>query len=155
MRNSLLLVFFLISCNPVKRVLNDREKFNKVAEVVISSGMCANDTVTLTKSDTTIVTDTIFEAIMDTQIIRQSDTIKVPKTQIIRKTITIRDTVKAVVVDNARVRLLEAKLAFQTELTNQYKDKAGNRLKWLIWILVAIGIYLIRKPIIAFIKWHS
>lgn len=151
----LLLITLLLSCNPVKQVLKDKEKLDKVAEVVILSGYCVNDTIIKTKSDTLVTYDTIIETNETIKTLLKTDTLKFPVTKKIVKTITIRDTVTKVVTDNARIKLLEAKLAVQTEKTEEYKDKAKNRLKWLIWLLVAIGIYLIRKPLIAFIKWHS
>lgn len=151
----LLLATLLLSCNPVKQVLKDKEKLDKVAEVVILSGYCVNDTIIKTKSDTLVTYDTIVETNEVLNTLYKTDTLKVPVTKRIVKTITIRDTITKVVTDNARINLLEAKLAVQTEKTEEYKGKAKTRLKWLILLLVAIGVYLIRKPLIAFIKWHS
>ena len=56
-----LFLILLLSCNPVKQVLKDKEKLDKVAEVVISSGYCVNDTIIKTNSDTLITYDTIIE----------------------------------------------------------------------------------------------
>lgn len=151
----LLLITLLLSCNPVKQVLKDKEKLDKVAEVVILSGYCINDTIIKTKSDTLVTYDTIIETNETIKTLLKTDTLKFPVTKKIVKTITIRDTITKIVTDNARIKLLEAKLAVQTEKTEEYKYKALKRLKWLIWLLVAIGVYLIRKPLIAFIKWHS
>ena len=150
----LLLILLLLGCNPVKQVLKDKEKLDKVAEKVIEMGYCVNDTIIKTQSDTTITYDTIIEKNEILKTILRTDTLRVPLTKKIVKTITIRDTIQKVVVENARINQLEAKLALQTERTEEYKAKAQSRLNWLIWLLIAISLYLIRKPIINLIKWH-
>ena len=151
----LLLILLLLGCNPVKQVLKDKEKLDKVAEKVIEMGYCANDTIIKTQSDTTITYDTIIEKneILKTSL--RTDTLRVPLTKKIVKTITIRDTIQKVVVDNARIRQLEAKLAIQTEKAEEYKAKAQSRLNWLIWLLIIIGIRLLYKPLNKLIEWHS
>jgi len=151
----LLISIFLLSCNPVKQVLRDKEKLDKVAEYVVQNGYCANDTIIQSKSDTLITYDTIYEKGSD--IIRnilKTDTLRVPLTKTLVKTIRITDTIQKVVVDNARIRLLEAKLAVQTEKTEEYKAKAKSRLNWLILILIAISVRLLYKPIKKIILWH-
>lgn len=152
----LLLSLLFLSCNPVKQVLRDKEKLDAVAEVVVSSGYCANDTIIQTKSDTLITYDTLYQRGAD--IIRDvfhTDTLRLPLTKKIVKTIRIRDTINQVVVDNARIKLLEAKLAVQTEKTEEYKAKAKSRLNWLILLLLVISIRLLYKPILKIIAWHS
>lgn len=58
----------MLACNPVKRVMQDQQKFDKVAEEVIRRGYCVNDTVTV---------ETIKDSIVyEVSIIE--DTIKVP-----------------------------------------------------------------------------
>ena len=152
----LLISIFLLSCNPVKQVLRDKEKLDKVAEYVIENGYCANDTIIQSKSDTLITYDTIYEKGLDViRNILKTDTLRVPFTKTLVKTIRITDTIQKVVVDNARIRLLEAKLAIQTEKVEEYKAKAKSRLNWL---LLALGIILFRllyKPLNKFIEWHS
>ncbi len=152
----LLLSLLFLSCNPVKQVLRDKQKLDAVAEVVVSSGYCANDTIIQTKSDTLITYDTLYQRGAD--IIRDvfhTDTLRLPLTKKIVKTIRIRDTINQVVVDNARIKLLEAKLAVQTEKTEEYKAKAKSRLYWLILLLLVISIRLLYKPILKIIAWHS
>lgn len=152
----LLISLLFLSCNPVKQVLRDKEKLDAVAEVVVSSGYCANDTIIQTKSDTLITYDTLYQRGED--IIRDvfhTDTLRLPLTKKIVKTIRIRDTINQVVVDNARIKLLEAKLAVQTEKTEEYKAKAKSRLNWLILLLLVISIRLLYKPILKIIAWHS
>lgn len=151
----LLPIILLLSCNPVKQVLKDKEKLDKVAEVVVLSGYCANDTIIQSKSDTLITYDTLYEKTEVLNTLYKTDTLKIPLTKKIVKTITIRDTIQKVILDNARVRLLEAKLAIQIEKVEEYKEKAQNRLKWLILLLIAILIRILYKPLKKFILWHS
>ena len=65
-----LLLFLLIvfSCNPVKKVLNDPKKFEKVAQEVIKRGYCINDTtIVINTTDTIIITQE--EEFNDTMLI--------------------------------------------------------------------------------------
>lgn len=149
-----LFLILLLSCNPVKQVLKDKEKLDKVAEVVISSGYCVNDTIIKTNSDTLITYDTIIEKRDIFKTLFKTDTLTIPLTKKIVKTITIRDTIINVVTDNSRIKQLEAKLAIETEKVGEYQQKAKTRLNWLIWLIIAISIYLLRKPIINLLKWH-
>jgi len=150
----LLISIFLLSCNPVKQVLRDKEKLDKIAEYVISSGMCANDTIIQSKSDTLITYDTIYEKNDIIRNILKTDTLRLSFTKTLVKTIRITDTIQKVVVDNARIRLLEAKLAIQTEKVEEYKAKAKSRLNWLVLLLIAICVRLLYKPIKKLILWH-
>lgn len=155
MTRILISLIFLLSCNPVKQVLKDREKLDQVAEVVVRSGYCANDTIIQTKSDTTIVTDTLFEAISDTLFLTKQDAIRVPKTVIIRQKITIRDTVRSVVVDRAKINVLEKDVLVLKDKLSDAEKLAQKRWWYLFWIILAIVAYLLRKPVIKFIEWHS
>jgi hypothetical protein len=151
----LLISLFLLSCNPVKQVLRDKEKLDKVAKYVIENGYCANDTIIQSKSDTLITYDTIYEKGADIiKSILKTDTLRVPFTKTLVKTIRITDTIQKVVVDNARINQLEAKLAIQTEKVEEYKAKAKSRLNWLVLLLIAICVRLLYKPIKKFILWH-
>ena len=150
----LLISIFLLSCNPVKQVLRDKEKLDKLAEYVIENGYCANDTIIQSKSDTLITYDTIYEKNDIIRNILKTDTLRLSFTKTLVKTIRITDTIQKVVVDNARIRLLEAKLAIQTEKVEEYKAKAKSRLNWLVLLLIAICVRLLYKPIKKFILWH-
>jgi hypothetical protein len=134
--------------------LKDKEKLDKVAEKVIEMGMCANDTIIKTQSDTTITYDTIIEKNEVLRTILRTDTLRVPLTKKIVKTITIRDTIQKVVIDNARINQLEAKLAIQIEKVEEYKAKAKSHLNWLVLLLIAICVRLLYKPIKKLILWH-
>jgi len=148
MRLSILLLF-LIACNPVKQVLKDKDKLDKVAEVVVKSGYCANDTTIITKSDTTIQYDTSYltDTLIDLRTIKDTQYVTLPK-KVITRTITIRDTVTNVVVDGARVLLLEKELTKANEDLQEWKALAKARSWYLFWIILFTIIYLLRKPLL-------
>ena len=144
-----ILFLFLIACNPVKQVLKDKEKLDKVAEVVVKSGYCANDTTIITKSDTTIQYDTSYltDTLIDLRTIKDTQYVTLPK-KVITRTITIRDTVTNVVVDGARVLLLEKELTKANEDLQEWKVLAKARWWYLFWIILFTIIYLLRKPLL-------
>jgi hypothetical protein len=151
----LTLISILLSCNPVKQVLKDKEKLDKVAEVVVKSGYCANDTTIITKSDTTIQYDTTYET--QIQINEKTDTIRIPK--VITRTITIRDTIKSVVVDNSRVQLLQKEIEAYKESTYELKEELlhwkelAKKRWWNLWgLIILFSIYILRKPILKLIN---
>jgi hypothetical protein len=142
---TLLIVLILFSCNPVKQVLRDREKFDQVAKEVIKSGYCINDTVILSKSDTTTLVDTVNNYFIDTEV--RNDTVFQTRIEnkIVTKKVIIRDTVRKIVTDNARVNLLEADKRDLSMQVGEWKDKAQDRLKWLVLLLVGIGLWIFFK----------
>ena len=142
----------ICSCNPVKQVLKDKEKLDKVAEVVVKSGYCANDTTIITKSDTTIKYDTSYltDTLIDLRTIKDTQYVNLPK-KVITRTITIRDTITNVVVDGARVLLLEKDVnKYKTE-SSEWKELAKARWWYLFWLIVIFSIYVLRKPIMRLI----
>ena len=141
------LLLLLVGCNPVKQVLRDQEKLEEVAKVVIAGGFCANDTTFITKSDTLVEMDTIIriDTQTDTQIINDSVYITKWKTRDIVKSVTIHDTIKSFIVDNARVRLLQADSARLSVEVGEWKHKANTRLSWLISLLIIIGVFIYLK----------
>jgi hypothetical protein len=145
MRISIALLLFIYSCNPVKQVLSDRAKFDEVAKEVIRAGYCANDTVIVSKSDTTVLTDTVNNYFIDTEI--RNDTVFQTRIEnkLVLKKVTIRDTVRQVVTDNARVNVLEADKRDLSMQVMEWKDKATDRLKWLVLLLVGIGLWIFFK----------
>jgi hypothetical protein len=151
----LTLIAILLSCNPVKQVLKDKEKLDKVAEVVVKAGYCANDTTIITKSDTTILYDTTYET--QIQINEKTDTIRIPK--VITRTIHIRDTIKNVVVDNARINVLQKEINAYKESTYELKEELlhwkelAKKRWWNLWgLIILFSIYILRKPILKLIN---
>jgi len=142
-----LLLLLLVGCNPVKQVLRDQEKLEEVAKVVVKGGWCANDTTFIVKSDTLVEVDTLvrIDTLTDTYVLNDTTYITKWKTREITKSITIHDTIKSFIVDNARVRLLQADSTRLINLANDYKSKADSRLNWLISLLVLIALFIYLK----------
>ena len=133
------------SCNPVKQVLNNRSRFEKVKNEVIRLGLCANDTTIISASDTLIQYDTTIQK--ETEILVIGDTVYKTKwnTRDIVKKITIRDTIKSVVVDNSRINVLQADIKIIEDKAKEYKEKADKRLNWLVLAGVVFGLYIFFK----------
>lgn len=136
------LILLFVSCNPVKQVLRDQDKLEQVAKVVVKGGWCANDTTFITKSDTLIEVDTLIriDAETYTQIVNDTTYITKWKTREIIKSVTIHDTLKSFIVDNARVRLLQAD---STRLSNEVISWEGKAKKRQLWIFALIGVWLL------------
>lgn len=142
-----LLILLLIGCNPVKQVLRDQEKLEEVAKVIVKGGWCANDTTFITKSDTLVEVDTLVVVHTDIEVRNINDTTFVTKwkTNTITKTLTIHDTIKSFIVDNARVRLLQAD---STRLSNEaitWEGKAKKRQLWIYMLIGMIALYFYLK----------
>lgn len=137
----LFLLLWLVSCNPVKQVLKDQNKLDQVARVVVAGGYCANDTMFIVKSDTTIQVDTLIKNDTTIQVETRNDTTYLTRLKYrdIIKSITIHDTIKSVVVDNARLNLIQGELSAQKLQTMEWKGKAEKRGFWLILVAVAIA----------------
>jgi hypothetical protein len=143
----LFLLLWVTSCNPVKQVLKNQEMLEEVAKVVVKGGWCANDTTFVVKSDTLVEVDTLvrIDTLTDTYVLNDTTYITKWKTREITKSITIHDTIKSFIVDNARVRLLQADSARLTGEVIQWKGKADSRLNWLISLLVIIALFIYLK----------
>ena len=141
------LLILLIGCNPVKQVLRDQEKLEQVAKVVVAGGWCANDTTFITKSDTLIAYDTLVnvKVEIDTQKVNEYVYITNLKTRDIVKSVTIHDTLKSFIVDNARVRLLQADSSRLSNEVNKWQGKAKKRQLWILLLIGVIGAYFYIK----------
>lgn len=138
-------ILSLVSCNPVKQVLSDRKMFDEVAKEIIKSGICVNDTVILSKSDTTTLVDTVNNYFIDTEVINDTVFQTRIENKIVTKKVIIRDTIRKIVTDNARVNALEADIRVLSVDVRDWKDKANDRLKWLVLLLVGIGLWIFFK----------
>jgi hypothetical protein len=138
----LLLILVLFGCNPVKQVLKDKSKLDQVAKEVVRQGYCANDTLIIVKSDTIVKVDSLIEISSDTTIVNDTAYITLFKNQNFYKTITIHDTIRSVIVDNARVNQLKTDLSKITKQSEEHKKNATHRLYWFI-IACAIILFLI------------
>lgn len=135
----LFLLIIFVGCNPVKQVLRDQDMLEEVAKVVVKGGWCASDTTFITNSDTITKVDTLtyIDTEIHTQIVNDTTYITKWKSRDIIKSTTIHDTIKSYIVDNARVRLLQADSARLSNEVIEWKGKAKSRL---IWILALIGL---------------
>jgi hypothetical protein len=61
------------------------------------------------------------------------------------KSITIHDTIKSVIVDNARLNLIQADLAAERIKSKEWESKAEKRAGWLIILILAIAGYVYLK----------
>jgi hypothetical protein len=141
----LLLILLLVSCNPVKQVLRDPEKFDQVAKEVIRQGYCANDTLVIVKSDTLVKVDSLIEVYSDTTFINDTAYVTLWNNRNFTRTFTIHDTLRSVIVDNAHVKLLKADIDKITKQSEQHKQDATNRLYWFIIALCVILFLIIIK----------
>lgn len=143
----LLLLLIFVSCNPVKQVLRNQEMLEEVAKVVVKGGFCANDTTFITKSDTLIEIDTLInvDIKIDTQKVNNDVYITKWKTRDIVKSITIHDTLRSIIVDNARIKLLQTDSARLSNEVIEWKGKAKRRQLWIFLLLGIIGLYFYLK----------
>lgn len=107
----ILLLILFGSCNPVKQVLGDNKKFEVVAAEVIKRGYCECDTLYKFKTDTLEVHDTTTFVYVDTTVINDTTYLWETKYHTITKVRTIRDSVKLVLVDSARIKVLTKELS--------------------------------------------
>jgi hypothetical protein len=135
----------LVSCNPVRKVLKDPEKFAQVKDEVIRLGYCANDTTLIVKSDTTLIIDSLIEVYTDTLNINDTIYITQWKNRNFTNTYTIHDTIKSIIVDNARVNLLQADLAAEKVKSMQWEGKANKLQGWLLILILMIGGFIYLK----------
>ena len=143
----LFLILLLFSCNPVKQVLRDQNKLDAVAKVVVAGGYCANDTTYIVKSDTTIKVDTLVQNDTTIQVETRNDTTYLTRLKYrdIIKSITIHDTIKSVVVDNARLNLIRADLAAERIKSMEWERKAEKRAGWLIILILVVAGFIYLK----------
>jgi hypothetical protein len=164
----------LIGCNPVKRVLNDREKFEQVKEAVIRSGACVNDTITIeTTKDSVVYKDSIIENkiqvpcsdfeknLPDGTLIRISSGVLTyqhtcKEKQILRtitKTNNIRDKayeniLKGDITKRDTAISAYIKLLNDSQIANRELEKENRNLALKFWGIIAIaGVIVFRKQI--------
>lgn len=166
MKKLLLISLVLFSCNPVKKVLKDPKKFEQVKEAVIRGGYCVNDTVTVeTRKDSIVYKDSIIETKIKAPC-KDFDTVMADGTQISvssgvliykhkcpykEKTVTITKTNN--IRDKAYENILKSdiskrdsaiaayvKLYSDTQLKLKDADKANTKLKWKLFLVIAIAL---------------
>ena len=151
---AILALLILAACNPLRKaerlVLNNRDASNRVFNTLALERPCANDTMIVTLSDTTILQDTIFDYKRDTinNVITLTE-----KGKTIVKTIKVVDIKTAYVQDMRMVAILSDsvrfyKLLYQAE--HKYKQKAESRFWWLI--IAIVGILILKRYVWSFLN---
>ena len=163
----LILLFYALShssCNPVRRVLLDDEKYKIVTDKFVSEGGCVNDTIF--SSDTTVLLDTLYSLDFKTDTVYIDDVKTVVRTEFktVEKRVIIRDT--AVVTDNSRINLLQKEVSKHLEDKSklnekivslqddlQAQKKKTGKWKLYFWIILIVSIAIqFRKPILRLIS---
>jgi len=172
----MLAILTFLSCNSVKRVLNDQEKFDQVAKEVIRRGYCVNDTIIVTevkdsiiyKDSITVITEKVPCKDFDTTIgrarIRVSSGVLfyTYKDSIVYRTKTIKETVRdrslegilkddiTKLQDSLKQARFESKEC-AADLKATKREARNDRVKlWLI--IVALVTFAFRKQILGLVK---
>jgi hypothetical protein len=167
----LVLFILLISCNPVKKVLQDKDKFDIVANEVIRRGYCVNDTLVIEKIKDSIVYKDSIVTIVDSVPCKDFDTtigrakIRVSsgvltysaKDSIVIRTHKITNTIR----DRSLENILKNDISSRDIIINKLnKDIVDSEIRNkeiradLLWwkirfslLCIAFGLVLFRKPI--------
>jgi hypothetical protein len=175
----LICLILLIGCNPVKQVLKDREKFEKVKEAVIRSGACVNDTITIENTkDSVVYKDSIIESkievpcpdfeknMPDGTLIKISSGVltyrhNCKEKEVIRtvtKTNNIRDRaleniLKGDITKRDTAIAAYIKLLNDSQIANSELKKENLNLVFRFWGIIAIAVVIIfRKQIFKLIN---
>jgi len=178
MRLLICLILF-ISCNPVKQVLKDREKFEIVKEAVIRSGACVNDTITIENTkDSIVYKDSIIESkievpcpdfeknMPDGTLIKISSGVltyrhNCKEKEVIRtvtKTNNIRDRaleniLKGDITKRDTAISAYIKLLNDSQIANGELKKENRNLAFRFWgIIIIAGVIVFRKQIFKLIN---
>lgn len=152
----LLVVLFLVvlaavSCNPIKQVQRNKERWEQVKDIVIESGACKSDTNIIVKSDTLISVDTLPVHDTTYTFYHYNDTVIVTKT-IVKPTvrnIRIIDTVSRIVRDVALENVYRAEKdsavaqmrVMQSDVV-KYKGSSQRNL-WMFIASIVLNVLLI------------
>jgi predicted RNA methylase len=138
MRNILIVLLF-IGCSPIKQIEKNPKLYQEIKEMVIANGDCVNDTTIITKTDTTLVIDTLIEQYFDTAIINDTIVIWDKKIYNFKETKTIRDTIiKYVSNTEERGIWLKKENKLKSEISS---EKSKNQLA--IKIIIGFGLFLL------------
>lgn len=178
----LLIILLFVACNPIKQVVNDPKKFELMKEIVIRSGACINDTITIeTTKDSIVYKDSIIEKSIQVPC-KDFDTtmsdgsrISVSSGVLTYKSNTkVKEVLRTVVRtnnirDKAYENILKSDIAkldsagkakdvkiyeHKAEIKNLKADVREEKFKF--WALIAIaGIIIFRKPLMKLIWPYS
>jgi hypothetical protein len=176
MNRMLMFLVFIYSCNPVKVVLRDKNKFDKVAKEVVRSGKyCINDTVVVSRVvDSVVYKDSIVNRIINVPCKDFDSVIGKARIKVISGVLTysnsdsivyrtttvtnnIRDLAKEEVLSSevkqrdSLIHSLELKIAGSEAKTLKEKIEA-NSWKLKFWGVISVLVlllsakYLVRWP---------
>ena len=176
--SALLLLSSIVSCSPVKQVLKDKKKFDKVAEEVIRRGYCVNDTTVITEYRDSIVykdsTVSVFKPVpcrdFDTTIgrarivIRNGELTYRAKDSIVYRTMTVTNTVRDKSYENILKKDLQGKdttisareaTIKELRMANKQLEKDLSASKWRFWLLViAIAVVILFNIYLKYGSWR-
>ena len=134
MRSLIILLLFISSCSPVKRVMDSVSKKEKVKNLLLAEGICTPDTMVYRVTDTLIRWDTMGVVMLQIDTLYRNDTTFIIKNiyRDILQTITIHDTTITTVVDRSA---LEALRSINASLDIQVQAANKERSKWLWWLV--------------------
>lgn len=147
-------VFIIIGsqgCNPIRRVLKDPAKRSQMAAEIIKLGYCTNDTTIVEIHDTTVTIDTIDVPFIVVDTLRMNDTLVFWETKYfdIVKTKVVTKQVDRIVIDSAKVQVLEKELAetkgalADSEVRRkQWRNQFGAALSTLIFAIISIVVLI-------------
>lgn len=127
-----LVLLILSSCNPVKQVLNNPERFAIVKDTVLARGYCVNDTSFIYITDTIEIVDTLIEIYTDTLQLKDTTIFWDVKYRTITNTRIIKDSIKSVVIDSSMVSVLRKELWLE-------KEKSKENKAWKKMFFISIG----------------
>ena len=162
MRVFVLAGLLLIGCNPGKQLSKAEARLAQAGRLpaICAERYPVKDTSfikdTLTKIDTFLSGEYIFDTarINDTLYIVKYKPLTVFKTKYITKVQLVQDMAKIEAL-RASVNQLEAIRATLLTQVGEWKDKAKNRLNWLILVLCVAFGFAIRKPVMAIISHYT
>lgn len=162
MKRLLILALIALSCNPGKQLQKAEVRLAQAGRLpaicaerypVKSDTLYVRDSVL--KIDTFLSGEYIFDTIRvnDTVINIQYKPLEIVKYKTLTKVEVVTDKAKEAAW-SASVSQLQAQNQLLSAQVSEYKNKAKNRLNWLILLLCGILGYSIRKPLMAIIKWN-
>lgn len=143
-------VLALWSCDPVRRVMGDPDKKDRIKADLLKEGLCRPDTFLLVVTDTLVETDTLEALVLQTDTLHVNDTLYITRTRwrdVIKKT-TIRDTILKTIEDKALAESLrDENIALKARL-EQRKERDFDAMLWIALagaVMGGTGMYLIKR----------
>lgn len=147
----LILAFFMLGCNPIKKaertVLNNLESSERVFRELEKTRPCANDTTIITKYDTTLLVDTFTNYQRDTITLNDKEYITIKEAgKTIVKTIKVHQIHTGYIVDTRRIGILLDSVRFY-KTSSESNKTTSNKWMWRFWGLlgILIGYILIKR----------